>query len=61
MAVLGQHLGHNLLLGGGLIEGNDVIGHLVHQMNRAAVNIQDNVVAIELVLMDHICFLTSVE
>ena len=43
------------------IKANDVIGPLVHQMNRAAVNIQDNVVAIELVLMDHICFLTSVE
>ena len=39
--------------GGGLVQGDDVIGHLVHQVDRAAVHVQDDVVAVEFVLMDH--------
>mgnify|MGYP006913770239 CR=1 FL=1 len=39
--------------GGGLVQGDDVVGHLVHQVDRAAVHVQDDVVAVEFVLMDH--------
>ena len=53
VAVLGQDLGDDGLPGGGLVQGDDVIGHLVHQVDRAAVHVQDDVVAVEFVLMDH--------
>ena len=56
VAVLGQHPGDDLLPGGGLVQGDDVIGHLVHQVDRAAVHVQDDVVAVEFVLMDHRSF-----
>ena len=53
VAVLVQHPGHDLVPGGGLVEGDDVIGHLVHHMDRPAVDVQDDVVPVEFVLMDH--------
>ena len=61
VAVFVQHPGHDLLPGGGLKQGDAVVGHLVHQVDRAAVDVQHDVVAVEFVLMDHTCCLTSVE
>ena len=46
LAVLGQHPGDDLLVGGGLKQGDHVVGHLVHQVDRAAVHVQDDVVAV---------------
>ena len=36
-----------------LKKGDDVIGHVVHRMHRAGADVENNVVAVELVLMDH--------
>ena len=53
MAVLLHHPGNNLVAGGGLEEGDAVVGYVVHQMDGAAVHVQDDVVSVEFVLMDH--------
>ena len=46
VAVLGQHLGNDLLVVGVLEEGDHIVGHLVHQVDGAAVDIQNDVVSV---------------
>ena len=46
MAVLGQHLGDDLLMVGVFEEGDHVVGHLVHQVDGAAVDVQNDVVSV---------------
>ena len=36
-----------------LVEGDDVVGHLVHHVDGAAVYVDDDVVAVELIGVDH--------
>ena len=35
------------------IQGNDIVCHVIHHMNRAAVYIQNNIIAVVLILMNH--------
>ena len=46
VAVLGQHLGDDLLVVGVFKEGDHVIGHLVHQVDGAAVDVHNDVVSV---------------
>ena len=44
---------HNLLSCMSFIQGNDIVCHVIHHMNRAAVYIQNNIIAVVLILMNH--------
>ena len=46
VAVFFQQPGHDLVVGGGFVEGDDVVGHRVHHMDRAAVDVQHDVAAV---------------
>ena len=51
---IGLEDGSSDLIRGVVLEhGDDVIGHVVHQVDGAAAGIQDDVVAVQLVLMVH--------
>ena len=51
--VIGQNTLTDLLRGVVGIKGNDVICHLVHQMDRAAASVQDDMISVQFVLMYH--------
>ena len=53
VGVFFQHPGHDLVGGGGFVQADHVVGHLVHHMDRAAEYIQYDVVSVEFILMDH--------
>ena len=53
VAVLFQHPAHDLVFRGLGVEGDNVIGYLVHHVHRAAVHVQHDVVAVQFILMDH--------
>ena len=55
--VLLQHGGDDLLRAPLLVQGDDVVGHVVHHVDRAGAGVQNDIAAIELILMDHIGFL----
>ena len=55
VGVVGQDAPADLVRGVVGVEGDDVIRHLVHQMDRTAAGVQDDVVAVQLVLMYHKC------
>ena len=44
----------DLLRGMVLVKADDVIGHVVHQVDRTAAGIQNDVVAIQFILMMHV-------
>ena len=51
--IVGQDAPADLVGGVVGVEGDDVIRHLVHQMDRTTAGVQDDVVAVQLVLMYH--------
>ena len=44
---------YNILLGVTLVHGNDVVGNFVHNVNSARANVQNDIVAVQLKLVNH--------
>ena len=56
IAVFLKHPPHDLVLRRLRIQSDHIVCHLVHHVDRAAVHIQHDVIAVEFVLMDHLGF-----
>ena len=52
-AVLCQHGGNDLVCGMLRVHGDDIVGHLVHNVHRAAAGVQHDVITVQLILMYH--------
>ena len=53
VAVLFEHGRYDRIGGALLVQGDDVIRHIVHHMHRAAAGVQHDVIAVQLILMYH--------
>ena len=52
-AVFCQHGGNDLVCGMLRVHGDDIVGHLVHNVHRAAAGVQHDVITVQLILMYH--------
>ena len=58
-AVLCQHGGNDLVCGMLRVHGDDIVGHLVHNVHRAAAGVQHDVITVQLILMYHVLLHSS--
>ncbi len=50
--------GNNFFSGAGFKQGNHIINHVIHHMYRTAVDVQNNIVTVVFILMNHCQFLS---
>jgi len=53
VGILCQHGGHDLVGRVFFVHRNDVVSHVVHDMDRAAAAVQHDVISVQLILMYH--------
>ena len=58
LGVLVLKLGNNFLPAGAFVQGNYIVSHLVHHMDSAGADVQDDIHAPQFILMYHMFFLS---